>query len=217
MSVKAIIVNRNLLTTLQNTIEFLRKEDRVTEIHILDQNSTYPLLLEWYKTIPEKVHYSKTNNGPYNAWDPKYINLRRDLFIVADPDCTYDNVPDDWLDIMMEVLENNSNISKVGFSLNIDDLPDTKVGNEARAHESKYWINKIGDNWNAHLDTTFSLYKGYSPFTYDAIRLAKPYTIKHEPWYLTSDNITDEWIYYIENASGISTWGSKLKLNIKKR
>ena len=47
--IKALLINRNLLTTLKNTLEFLRKEPRV-EIHILDQESTYPPLLEFYKT-----------------------------------------------------------------------------------------------------------------------------------------------------------------------
>ena len=46
MLIKAIIVNRNLLTTLQNTIEFLKKEDRVSEIHVLDNHSTYHPLLD---------------------------------------------------------------------------------------------------------------------------------------------------------------------------
>jgi hypothetical protein len=213
MSVKAIIVNRNLLSTLKSTIEFLRKEDRVKEIHILDQSSTYPLLLEWYKTIPEIVHYLETNNGPQVAWDVKYKHLRNEMFIIADPDCTYDNVPSDWLDVMMNKLQNN-NISKVGFSLRIDDLPNTEIGNAARIHESKYWKNKIGDCWDAHVDTTFSLHKPNTPFTYDALRLDEPYTIKHVPWYITSENITEEWRYYLKHASSVSTWGSKLKLNI---
>ena len=63
MLIKAIIINRNLLTTLKNTIEFLRKEKRVNEIHVLDQQSTYGPLLDYYKSIPETVHYSSTNNS----------------------------------------------------------------------------------------------------------------------------------------------------------
>ena len=46
---KAIIVNRNLLTTLKETVEFLSKESRI-DVIIYDQQSTYPPLLEYYKT-----------------------------------------------------------------------------------------------------------------------------------------------------------------------
>ena len=48
--IKAFIVNRNLLTTLKNTVEFLSKEPRV-EVVIFDQQSDYPPLLEYYKTV----------------------------------------------------------------------------------------------------------------------------------------------------------------------
>lgn len=217
MLVKAIIINRNLLTTLKNTVEFLRKEKRV-EIHILDQNSNYPDLLKWYKTIPEKVHYLSTNNGPYIAWDDKFKNLRNNYFIVTDPDCNYDDVPLDWLDKMLSVLNTlKNNVFKVGFSLDIDDLPNSEIGIQAYNHEKKYWHKKIELGWDAHIDTTFALYKPKTPFSYNGLRLDKPYCIKHIPWYLTNETITDEWLFYLKNASSVSTWGSKLKLKLEKK
>jgi hypothetical protein len=210
--INVLLVNRNLLTTTKNTLEFLRKEDRV-KVHILDQASTYPPLLEWYKTIPENVIYCG-NEGPYSCWNPKYKDLRRNNFIVADSDCLYDEVPDDWLDVMLEALE-NSPINKVGFSLKIKDLPNTDIGKEAYFHEIKYWKKKVEYGWDAHVDTTFALYRGYAPFSYDAIRLDSPYTIKHAPWYLNVEDVPVEWLYYLEHASGVSTWGSKIKKALK--
>lgn len=212
--IHVLLVNRNLLTTTKNTIDFLRKESRV-QVHILDQASTYPPLLEWYKTISEEVLYCK-NEGPYSCWNPKYKDLRRNSFIIADSDCLYDNVPDDWLDVMLEALE-NSPVSKVGFSLNIKDLPKTELGKQAYNHEIKYWQNKVEYGWDAHVDTTFALYREYAPFTYDAIRLDTPYTIQHAPWYLNVENLPEEWKYYIDNANGVSTWGSKIKKALKQR
>ncbi len=206
--IKVLLINRNLLTTLQHTLNFLRKEPRV-EIHILDQESTYPPLLQFYKKISERVHYSK-NEGPYSAWHYRYNQLRKDYFIVADTDCTYDNVPDDWLDVMLHTI-NQPSSPKVGFSLEIDDLPDTDIGKQAYKHESKYWENKIDLGWDAHVDTTFALYRANMAFSYDAIRLDRPYCIKHKPWYLDKSCIPEEWRYYLDNANGLSTWGSKLK------
>tara|TARA_R110002153_G_scaffold246678_1_gene402556 strand:- start:2400 stop:3056 length:657 start_codon:yes stop_codon:yes gene_type:complete len=210
--INVFLINRNLLTTTKNTLDFLRKEKRV-KVYILDQQSTYVPLLDYYKTIKEQIFYNK-NEGPYSAWDVKYRNLRRNNFIVADSDCLYDKVPSNWLDIMINTLE-ESNVSKVGFSLEIENLPDSQIGKDAYIHESKYWMNKNKYGWDAHVDTTFAMYKPYCPFTYDAIRLDKPYCIEHSPWYITEDNISEEWIYYLKNASSISTWGFKLKNHIK--
>ena len=75
--------------------------------------------------------------------------------------------------------------------------------------ESKFWVDKNEHGWIADIDTTFALYPPNSPFTYKAIRLDKPYCIKHIPWYL--DQIPEEWKYYLEHASSVSSWGSKLK------
>lgn len=210
--IHVLLVNRNLLTTTKNTVEFLRKESRV-EVHILDQSSTYPPLLEWYKTIPEDIIYCG-NEGPYSCWNPKYKNFRRNYFIVADSDCLYDDVPDDWLDVMLEVLE-NAPISKVGFSLSINDLPKTELGKQAYNHEIKYWQRRLEHGWDAHIDTTFAMYRSYSPFTYDALRLDSPYTIQHAPWYLDVSCLPEEWNYYINNADSVSTWGSKIKKALK--
>jgi len=207
-----LLVNRNLLETTRNTIEFLRKEERV-EIHILDQASTYPPLLEWYKTIPEDIIYCD-NEGPYSCWHPKYKHFRKNYFIVADTDCMYDNVPDDWLDVMLDALD-HSRAPKVGFSLEVEDLPNTELGREAHAHESKYWKKKTPYGWDADVDTTFALHKPNSAFSYEALRLDRPYTIQHVPWYLDVCCIPEEWKYYLEHASSVSTWGNKIKTKKK--
>ena len=212
--IKALLINRNLLTTLKNTLEFLRKEPRV-EIHILDQESTYPPLLEFYKTITEEVHYAK-NEGPYSAWDPKYRDLRKNYFIVADTDCMYDDVPDDWLDVMLHAIEQPDAYyrdRKVGFSLEIEDLPNTDQGRKMHSIESRYWENKIDLGWEAAIDTTFALYRANTSFKYDGIRLDRPYCIQHAPWYIDDSSIPEEWQYYLDHAGYVSTWKRRVEEN----
>lgn len=214
--IKVFIVNRNLLTTLINTVEFLKKEPRV-EIVIFDQQSTYPPLLEYYNNNDITVVYSNENAGPHSIWGQQlkpYFNNSH--FILTDADCIYDEVPSDWLDKMLEVL-NTTSIFKVGFSLDIDDLPDAEFTNDVKNWESKYWTDKNEYGWNAHIDTTFALYRPHSGFSYNALRLDRPYCIKHFPWYITQETITQEWLYYINTASNVSTWGSKLKTIINKK
>jgi hypothetical protein len=211
--IKAFIVNRNLLTTLKNTVDFLLKEPRI-EVVIFDQQSDYPPLLEYYKTVNATVVYSSTNAGPHSVWGEQLKkHFNNTFFIVTDSDCIYDNVPSNWLDRMLNIL-NNTTIFKVGFSLNISDLPNTTVGNQAVEWESKYWNKKIESGWDAHIDTTFALYRPGSGFSYDAIRLDKPYCIQHFPWYITKDNINEEWKYYLNNINNVSTWGQRLKLEL---
>lgn len=201
---KAIIVNRNLLTTLKETVEFLSKESRI-DVIIYDQQSTYPPLLEYYKTCPAEIVYSKVNGGPHSVWGNDLKQHLTDYFIIADSDCSYEGVPDDWLDVMLNIAKNNA---KVGFSLDLD-LPETPLKQNIIDWESKFWINKNEHGWIADIDTTFALYPPNSPFTYKAIRLDKPYCIKHVPWYL--NDIPEEWEYYLNHASRVSSWGSKLK------
>jgi hypothetical protein len=95
--IKAIIVNRNLITTLKKTVEFLSKEPRV-EVIIYDQKSTYPPLLEYYKT--QNVMYNTENGGPHSVWG--IPNINKDYYIVTDSDCTYDDIPEDCLYKMLE-------------------------------------------------------------------------------------------------------------------
>lgn len=205
--IKAFIVNRNLLTTLKDTVDFLLKEPRV-EVIIFDQNSTYQPLLEYYKNCGVRVIKSDSNNGPHSTWGLREFNNKP--FILTDSDCDYKDVPEDWLDKMINVLDNSTHF-KVGFSLDIDNLPNFEIANQAIIHESKYWKEKDEYGWIADVDTTFALYRPHSGFSYKALRLDKPYCIKHVPWHLTCENLTDEWVYYLKNASGVSTWGSKLK------
>ena len=206
--IKAFIVNRNLLTILKSTVDFLLKEPRV-EIIIFDQQSTYSPTLEYYATCNVRVIYNNRNGGPHSVWGLR-AEFNNTNFIIADSDCDYSGVPDDWLDQMLKVLEETSAF-KVGFSLSLDNLPDTDVARDVKNREAEYWSQKESYGWIADIDTTFALYRPHSAFSYRAVRLDKPYCIKHILWYITKENLTDEWKYYLNNVTGISTWGSKLK------
>lgn len=208
--INAFIVNRNLFTTLKKTIDFLSKDERINII-VVDQDSTYEPLLNFYEKCDINIHKLGRNEGPYSGWNRELDYIKNDnYFIITDPDCTYDDVPDDWVDVMINVLENSSTF-KVGFSIKIDDLPKNQFCDSVYSHESKFWLNKTDFGWNADVDTTFAMYRPKSGFRYDATRLDKPYSLKHEPWYLDKDNITEEWKYYLNNISGYSVWGYRLK------
>ena len=215
--IKAFIVNRNLLTTLKNTVDFLLKEPRV-EVVIFDQVSTYPPLLEYYNNTSVTVVYAKQNGGPNSVWgEDLKPHFNKQHYIIADSDCTYDGIPEDWLDKMLFVL-NSTSIYKVGFSIEINDLPDTEITRQVINWERKYWTKRTNEGWEADIDSTFNMYRPHASFAYQAIRLDRPYCMRHAPWYITEDNITEEWLYYINNTEGFSTWGNRIKdmLKLKK-
>ena len=167
--------------------------------------------MEYYESCPVDVIHANNNGGPTSVWNSVLDIHRTNYFIVTDPDCLYDGVPEDWLDKMLYVLD-KYNVPKVGFSLRLDDLPETNFRQDILNWESKYYVNKNEVGWFADIDTTFALYRPNSPFSYQAIRLEPPYCIKHVPWYLTT--IDEEWKYYFDTASSVSTWGNKIKKSL---
>jgi len=192
--INAFIINRNLHTTTKNTIDFLLKEKRVN-IFILDHESTYEPCLNYYKNCGIEIIKLK-NFGPYSPWSRETKKLHNgNPFIVTDPDCNYEGVPENWLDKMIYVIENSSYF-KVGFSIEINNLPETNKKKEIIDWEKKYWemYDEKFDGYIGLTDTTFCLYRKNSIFAYNSLRLNRPYTIKHVPWYLTELN--KEWSYY---------------------
>ena len=166
--------------------------------------------MEYYKSCPVDVIYNNNNGGPNSVWNSELDIHRTNYFIVTDPDCLYDGVPEDWLDKMLNTLK-TSTFSKVGFSLRIDDLPDNEFTNDVKLWEAKFSVTKNEFGWVADIDSTFALYKPNSSFTYSAIRLEEPYCIRHIPWYLTKETIDEEWRFYLKESNNTSSWGTRLK------
>ena len=205
--IKAYIINRNLLSSLKDTVVFLQKEKRI-EIIIYDIQSTYIPLLEYYNSLKDiKIIYNDANVGPHSIWrlQEEFIE---DNYIITDSDCDYSKVPNDWLNVLLTTIE-QVEVNKVGFSLEINNLPNTIITKDVINHESQFWVNKNKFGWLSDIDTTFSLYRKGKGFCYSAIRLDRPYTIKHIPWYIKIPN--EEWQYYIDNVSNVSTWWNIFK------
>ena len=65
--------------------------------------------------------------------------------------------------------------------------------------------------WDAHVDTTFALYRANTSFKYDGLRLDRPYCIQHAPWYIDDCCIPEEWQYYLDHAGSVSTWKRRIE------
>lgn len=212
-----VINNRNRLTFLIMQIEALQKRGYFN-IYILDNASTYPPLLEFYKTADCKVIHLGKNLG-YDAFEqiPLYSELRKNYFVYTDSDVVpLNDCPEDFLNYFLKTLKKFSKIQKVGFSLKIDDLPDSfKEKQSVIAWESKFFQDKIDENlFLAPIDTTFALHRPYARIStkgrFEMIRVGHPYTACHMPWYNDSENLSKEEKFYIDNVEIGTHWSKGL-------
>lgn len=217
-----IINNRNRMTFLTQIIESFRTRG-YHNIIILDNNSTYPPLLDFYKTNSCKVIFLEKNLG-FDALEkiPLYNKIRKNYFVYTDPDILpVEECPDDFLKFFLDTLKKYPTVQKVGFSLKIDDLPDTYVSKkQVIAWERKFYDNLIGDRlYLARIDTTFALHRPYATIStkgrYKMIRTGYPYTARHLPWYNDSENLSEEEKFYTDHVEIGTHWSKGLELKEK--
>jgi len=212
-NIPIIINNRNRYIYMMQLIGWLEKYG-YNNIYIIDNNSTYPKLLEYYSKTKYTVFRLKDNVGKLALWEAGIIKqFQNDYYVYTDPDVLpIEECPGDVMSFFMEQLTKYPVIEKIGFGLKIDDLPDYYAPKkDVLEWESKYWQRQVEYNiYDAQIDTTFALYR---PYTNGAIwvqrsyRTGGKYLARHLPWYEDSSNPTEEDIYYKNNIqAGISHW-----------
>lgn len=218
-SIPIIIINFNQLFYLRQLIDFLLKRG-FENIVIIDNKSTYPPLLAYYKQIEDQVNveFMKENAGHMVFFENKDLQKKygKGYFVLTDADIVpNENLPVDFMSVMLNYLERYFRaINKVGFALRIDDIPDYFPFKEKVLEwEEKYWKNKISDNlFKADIDTTFALYKPNYPTCfnnvnfYRGLRISDSFNSSHGGWYKNFDKLSDEDKFYQLTASTSSSW-----------
>ena len=209
--VPIIINNRNRLLFMTQLIESLEARGYYN-IHIIDNNSDFPPLIEFYESCKYQVYRLNKNVGHLSLWKTdlykKFIN---DYYVYTDSDVVLvEECPDDFMQVFIQEMERNLWVQKIGFSLKLDDLPDHyHKKTEVVKWENQFYQQKVGNLfYKADVDTTFALYrpgmranKGWLMY-----RSAFPYQARHMPWYTESRNLSDEENYYITNAALSTHW-----------
>lgn len=216
-----IINNYNRLTTLKQLIESLEKRG-YSNIHIIDNASTYEPLLKYYETCPYNIFRLKDNVGHNSIWETGiYKKFRQSFYVYTDSDVIpHEACPDDFLEHFWRIMMRYKFATKVGFGLKIDDLPDTFESKQYILDcESVYWKYEVEkDLYRAPIDTTFALYRPFSKTNVNwyvqQFRTAGDYIAVHLPWYNDSKNLSEEELYYIRSCSKSSTLGQKDKGNL---
>ena len=209
-----IIINTfNRLTCLRDLINFLETSE-TTNIIILDNNSTYPPLLEYFETLSyEKIRLNQ-NLGHEALWKSGHIKrFKRSHYVLTDPDVVpIEECPANFMQHFYNLMQKFPQYKKVGFSLKIDDIPDNFLHKSSViAWEGQYWKEKVGPyGWKAPIDTTFALFHPSQPGPWEwAIRTGYPYIARHTTWYQDSNNLSDEDKYYNQSVQGVTHWSGK--------
>lgn len=212
-TIPIIINNFNRLTFLAMLIDALECRG-YTNIYIIDNASTYPPLLDYYAKTPYTVFRLKENVGYLSLWETGiYKQFSNRYFVYTDSDVVpVDECPGDFLNYFLSLMHKYPRAMKVGFSLKIDDLPETFGKKEqVVAWESRFWARPLEKNvYKAAIDTTFALYrpnlkKGAS-FQDFMIRTGGACTARHMPWYNDDTHLSEEEKYYIEHTKTSTHW-----------
>jgi hypothetical protein len=211
---RAFIINLNRLTLPRKMADYLADVEGVEPI-IVDNNSNYPPLLEYYEHCPHKVERLTNNYGNTVLWRAgileKYEETER--FIITDPDLILDDIPKDWLHLLNLGLDKYAFATKAGFSLEINNLPNTPMKKLILEWETSAWVHKLDNNFfNANIDTTFALWRRVFQ-DFPAVRTNRPYTARHASWYYTKlEDIPPDELYYMRMVGNINNyWTCRIK------
>ena len=114
--VPIIINNYNRLDFLCKLI-FSLETRGYTNIYIIDNASTYPPLLEYYKTCPYTIFRLRNNVGYKAIWETGiYEMFKNDYYVYTDSDLQIDeSCPGDFMRRFVEILKMFPTCQKVGF------------------------------------------------------------------------------------------------------
>ena len=204
-----IFINaRDRVGVLRKLINWLLKAG-YRNLIILDNNSTYPKLLEYYSKLEEdsrvKVVLLKKNLGYKALW---LSNILEDMkistpYVYTDPDVLpIDECPKDFMKRLIEILDSNHEIRKVGLSLLWEDITIDNKEKYRRIQFDLFKRGYLGDNISyANVDTTFALYSNLRIYSLRfSMRTYGDFRLRHLPWYFNYKKLPEDEKYYLEHA-----------------
>lgn len=217
-TIPIFIISYNQYTFVKSMVEQLSKYS--SNIYIIDNKSTYPPLVEYLKSIENKVKvlYMPENYGHRVYLRDEIVKLGGEKYIITDPDLLLNTkLPQNFIDILSDLSEKYK-VGKIGFALDITNNINLNINASDNKQtvvdwESQFWTNKIDDPdytlYNAQIDTTFVLIntKYYIPDDFSAIRVAGDFTCVHRPWVIGYENdLLDGELKYYHTNNISSTW-----------
>lgn len=203
MNTPIIILNRDRLTCTERLVDSLLLLG-YDDITILDIASTYPPLLEYYKSCPVEVIMAD-NIGHKGLWTAGYIDRWKNYSWIAVTDSDiqlHPDTPKGFIEQMITVAK-DYRVGKVGLAIEYKDITNEYLRKIIYPIESNYWKQSLVHDrykvYNAPVDSTFCIVRPDQPFNYAALRIAD-WPIRHLDWYSDWNNLTEEEQYYMDHA-----------------
>lgn len=211
--IPAFIICRDRFTCTVNLTKWLESAG-IEDIYLIDNDSTYEPLLDFYEKTNHTVIKMGNNHNHLIPWNGGFIDkyAKNKHYIVSDPDILpIEECPFDIFEYFLSILDRYPQIKRIGPGLKIDDLPD---------HYSlkSSVIDQETENWRypslepgiilAPIDTTLALHRpNVGHGLGDCARTDFPYLARHTPWYIDSNNISDEERHYRSRLDrAVSHW-----------
>jgi hypothetical protein len=209
--IPVFIICRDRVTCLKKLVSWLEKT-KEADIYLIDNDSAYPPLGEYYEKVKHPVIRTNKNEGPDSPWHCGIVNqVNAEKYVVTD--C--DNVPSkecplNLLSYLSESMDKYGNYPTIGLALRLDRIPNrNEIKDEIIWWESQFWDTKVDDFWEARNDSNFAMYRrgGYRDCERLALRTDFPYVCDHETWMLDLNNLNEEQKYYQKRGDyRITNW-----------
>ena len=136
MTIPIFVIVKDRIKVLEQSMEsWLTLIKSPIEIILLDQESTYPGMIEWLEekkkegirvfhlknTAPTKANKFPALGGPVRQ---VCRELDTSYYVLTDPDIMFENIDSDILEFYTYFLETNPNYEAIGPMLIINDIPD---------------------------------------------------------------------------------------------
>ena len=192
-NVTSVIIGYNQYTYIKNMVSQLEKYTK--DIVIIDNNSTYQPLIDYYNNEFKYSLLKQKMNYGYTVYQSRWVkDITGNVYILTDPDLQFNkNLPREFIRELIN-LSNYFRADRVGFALFIDsdDIREdiTHVGFTIKEWENQFWqhrlpypLNSNLELYSAPIDTTFCLINRKHQGN-NCIRVAGDYTCIHIPWHI---------------------------------
>ena len=215
-----IFINaRDRVDVMKNLIDWLL-DAGYKNLLILDNDSTYPKLLEYYSELEKissvKVIRLKKNLGYKALWKSNILEKLNisTPYVYTDPDVVpSENCPKDFVLTLYEILKSHREFRKVGPALVWEDITFYDKDFWQRTEKNFEQQARINELFGyANIDTTFALYANTRSYSLRfSLRTLGNLRVKHLPWYFDYENLPDDEKYYLEHADKSSSIATRLK------
>ena len=203
------INSRDRMNGLRPLMEWLLQAGH-EHIYILDNASTYPPLLAYYRRLMREAGdrvevISLPNLGHTALWQMGILEryAAETPFVYTDSDVVpIEDCPANLVEKLYGILEEHPYLVKAGPDLKSDDITCDSA-QEVRDECNQMRHVPMGrEKYFYILDTTFALYRPQTPYMlFPAVRTSGNMMARHLPWYMETGNIPPDEKYYMRHAN----------------